>query len=343
MTSTTIAQEDYLQNYIHNNPESLPIDEIEEDLRLLILSREFPTGSGPIDALGIDQQGNIYVVETKLHKNPDKRLVLAQVLDYGASLWHTYSDETEFFHRLEEAVVKTFGASLNSQVQNYYGLDPEGAAAVLKNISQNLRSGKFRFVVLMNHLEDRLKQLITFVNQNSRFDIYGVELDFYAFQDYEIVIPKMYGTEVKKSVGGQKTSAAGRKWDEESFLSEAAEQVSDEVLTGMRELCEFSSSHGKPEFGRGQTPTFNPKFVGVSTLAPYSLRPDGTLILNFKWVGDDGRSGAIMNEFGQGVKSIQGFDLPDDYVKHDVPIPPMVWVPQIKTLIEVIRTTLIRQ
>jgi hypothetical protein len=46
---TSIAQEDYLQAYIKNNPHTIPIDEIREDLRLLVLAREFPTGSGPID------------------------------------------------------------------------------------------------------------------------------------------------------------------------------------------------------------------------------------------------------------------------------------------------------
>ncbi len=45
---TSIAQENYLQEYILDNPKTLPIDDIKEDLRLLILAREFPTGSGPI-------------------------------------------------------------------------------------------------------------------------------------------------------------------------------------------------------------------------------------------------------------------------------------------------------
>ena len=82
-------QEDDLQTYIAQNPDSLPLYEIKEDIRLLILGREFPTNSGPIDAIGIDKDGEIYIVETKLYKNPDKRLVVAQVRDYGASLWRS--------------------------------------------------------------------------------------------------------------------------------------------------------------------------------------------------------------------------------------------------------------
>ena len=60
-------KEGYLQNYIHENPESIPVYEIEEDKKLFVVAREFPTESGPIDALAIDKDGDIYVVETKLY------------------------------------------------------------------------------------------------------------------------------------------------------------------------------------------------------------------------------------------------------------------------------------
>jgi len=61
-------KEDYLQQYIYNNPDAIPVYEIDEDIRLLVLAREFATASGPIDALGVDQYGNIYLIETKLYK-----------------------------------------------------------------------------------------------------------------------------------------------------------------------------------------------------------------------------------------------------------------------------------
>ncbi|MEW6558511.1 MAG: hypothetical protein AB1349_14375 [Elusimicrobiota bacterium] len=91
--------EDYLQKYIYDNPETLPLYEIKENIRILIVAREFNTGSGPIDALGIDKDGEIYIIETKLYKNSDKRLVVAQVLDYGASLWHFYNNYDDFFSK----------------------------------------------------------------------------------------------------------------------------------------------------------------------------------------------------------------------------------------------------
>ncbi len=38
--------------YIHDNPDAIPLYELKEDVRLLISAREFPTESGPIDAVG---------------------------------------------------------------------------------------------------------------------------------------------------------------------------------------------------------------------------------------------------------------------------------------------------
>src|SRR3989338_6877041 len=98
---SSFEREDYLQGYIYENPDSIPLYEIKENIRLLILAREFPTDSGPIDAIGVDRDGEIYLIETKLYKNADKRLVVAQVLDYGASLWRSGLDFNEFVRVLE--------------------------------------------------------------------------------------------------------------------------------------------------------------------------------------------------------------------------------------------------
>ena len=84
---TGVPEEGYLQEYVANNPESLPFEDIRENVRLLIFGREFESGSGQIDVLAADDEGDIYVIETKLYRNADKRRVVAQVLDYGAALW----------------------------------------------------------------------------------------------------------------------------------------------------------------------------------------------------------------------------------------------------------------
>ena len=198
---TSFSTESKLQKYIHENPESIPLYEIKEDIRLLILAREFNTNSGPIDAVGIDRDGDIYLVETKLYKNTDKRKVVAQVLDYGAALWAYYRNPDDFLNELANHITEDLDTTLRQRVQDFFGNTDEEVAHVLETVGQNIVDGNYRFVVLMDTLDDRLKDLVLFINQNSEFTIYAVELEYYKHGEFEIIIPKLFGSEVKKEIG----------------------------------------------------------------------------------------------------------------------------------------------
>jgi hypothetical protein len=225
---SSFALEDNLQQYIYDNPESIPLYDIKEDIRLLILTREFPTASGPIDAIGVDKDGELYLVETKLYKNPDKRTVVAQVLDYGASLWKTYTDFDVFISQLEIQVTKKFNKTLNERVKDFFNLQDEQINQFNENLRDNLDDGNFKFVVLMDQIHGQLKDLIIFINQNSRFNIYGVELEYYKYESFEILIPKLFGAQVKKEVGTKKLSQT-IPTDEEFISAYKNKGLSDKV------------------------------------------------------------------------------------------------------------------
>src|SRR5690606_25361488 len=130
--------EDNLQEYIYNNPESIPLYDIKEDVRLLILAREFSTKSGPIDALGVDKDGEIYLIETKLYKNTDKRTVVAQVLDYGASLWSNYRDFTNFVEQISLHTQRDLNTTLTQRISEFFNISEEEAGALLDNTRKNI-------------------------------------------------------------------------------------------------------------------------------------------------------------------------------------------------------------
>jgi len=196
-------QEDALQKYIYENPGVIPLYDIKDNARPIILAREYSTESGPIDAFAIDTDGDIYLIETKLYKNPDKRRVVAQVLDYGASLWKHDTDWDEFTAKIEQEVRQHFNQGLFERLQDELGLDAAGAQQLWDNVRIKLDDSSYKFVVLMDHLDDRLKDLIGYLNQNSKFDIYAVELEYYKFNDLEIVIPKLFGAGTKKQVSSR--------------------------------------------------------------------------------------------------------------------------------------------
>lgn len=202
---STFGAEANLQAYIYDNPEAIPLYEISEDINLLILAREFPTSSGPIDGLGVDSSGNLYVIETKRHDNPDRRRIIAQALDYGASLWKHSTNFETFLAQLDRHTQRQFSQTVQLKVQDFFGL--EETAEFFESLRINLNTGNIKYVVLMDKLDDRLKDIILYVNQNSQFDIYAVELDYYKHDSFEILIPKLFGAEVKKEVVSSRSGA----------------------------------------------------------------------------------------------------------------------------------------
>jgi len=193
-----LPAEDYLQKFIHKNPDCIPLYEIKEDIQFFIAAREFSTDSGPIDVLGFDKDGDIYLIETKLFKNTDKRYVVSQVLDYGASLYKHYMSFNAFINSLDSHLAKTFGMSFTNKLKEEFSISDIELEILLKNIERNLNEGVFKFIILMDKIHEQLKDLILYLNQNSKFTIIAVELDYYKFDNYEIVSPRLFGIEIKK-------------------------------------------------------------------------------------------------------------------------------------------------
>lgn len=254
-------KEDYLQNYIHENPESIPVYEIQEDKKLFVVAREFSTESGPIDALAIDKDGDIYVVETKLYKNPDKRTVVAQALDYGASLWKHTNDFAEFTNIIDQEIQDKFKMTFQEKVSAFFEIEQEDVQLMLGTMESNLKEGNIKFVILMDSMDERLKDLIIYVNQNSRFDIYAVQLEYYKFQEYEIMIPKIFGVEVKKNI---KNSVNRPRfiWTKEKLLEDVKLTTKNEsVLSVMIDIFNFTNKNAdEVGLGSGKRGSFTFKF-----------------------------------------------------------------------------------
>lgn len=332
---TLIQDESYLQGYIAENPDLLPLDQLKQGLRLLVLVREFPTPSGPIDVLGTDSDANLYLVETKLYKNPDKRLVLAQVLDYGASLWKAYSDPDDFVTRLDLLMLKQAGKGLVQRLNEAYGLDEADAAEFLDNLRVAVASGRFRFVVLMDRVGDRLKDLISYVNANSSFDVLGVALDFYRHEEFDILIPTLHGAERKIQPPG--TGGGRPLWDAESFFTDASARLPAEHLLALRSLHEWAQENAD-EIGYGtgrKTGSFSPKFSVISHRSVFTAGSDGSLTLNFKWLTDPETAKPWRERFGQELIK-EGFPLPLHFEDRFVVLPAPKWVQHLDAFLRVL-------
>lgn len=307
--------EDRLQQYIYTVPESIPLYDIKQDIKLLVAAREFPTSSGPIDAVGIDQDGEIYLIETKLYKNPDKRLVVAQVLDYGASLWNGYRDFDNFRTTLEGLSRKNF-ENFYEKLREFFGLEEDELESLINNMKKNLSSGNYKFVILMDDLYDRLKDLIVFINQNSQFDVYAVELEHYKHQDFELTIPKLFGAQIKKMVGVTRSEGERKQWNESSFFEDAKSKLNEEQYKAVQKLFEFSKdvSSNNIRWGTGsQNGSFGVIFEKIRDRSLYSVFSDGLISLHFRWLNENEKTERYRDEFKDKLSKILGITIPPDY------------------------------
>jgi len=241
-------KETELQKYIENNPEVIPIQDMKKDAKIAIIAREFPVRTGAIDAIGIDQDGDIYIIETKLYKNTDKRYILAQILEYGAFLYKTYENGEQFVNKLNNHVTIRHRIDLQEKIANCFRItENEGSVEnIVEGIKDNFDHSIFKFFVVMDIVPDSLKEVILFVNENSKFDIFPVELEYYEHEGYQILIPRLFGHIFKKDIS--QGTDRGRIWDEKSFFDRVEETVSDaQIKKYIEELYPFTKKYGSQE------------------------------------------------------------------------------------------------
>jgi len=338
---TDFEKEGYLQNYIHQNPESIPVYEIEEDKKLFVVAREFSTESGPIDALAIDKDGDIYVVETKLYKNPDKRTIVAQALDYGASLWR-HSDYNEFISKINNEINKKFSVSLEEKLKEFFDIDDEQVVLALETIGRNLQQGNIKFVILMDAIEDRLKDLRVYISQNSQFDIYAVQMEYYKFEKYEIMIPKLFGVEVKKSI--TQYSGQRKRWDSKLFLEDAKQKLIGKQFEAVEKLVNFFSNNANDinwGTGGGQG-SINPIFnVFNEQRKVVGLTSNGKIGFHFGWAKRDASSKQIeyLNIFKERLNKL-GLKISEEKYDHGIYFEIEKWMTKCDEIIVILKEML---
>jgi len=144
-----LFQENFLQNLIRENPEILPIAEIEPSFSPPIsVGCEVESGSsGPMDNLLLSPQGNLTIVETKLWRNPEaRREVVGQIIDYAkdVSKWtfedldKRVRDYQKQYYQSDEGVIEI--------LKKQEDIDESEIPIIIDNISRNLQKTCVNFV-----------------------------------------------------------------------------------------------------------------------------------------------------------------------------------------------------
>lgn len=330
LAESPIDKEQYLQNYVAENPDSLPLDEIKETIQLMSVGREFSTTGGRIDVLAVDRDGDLYIVETKLYKNPDKRLVVAQALDYGASLWRTYADPREFTRALDSQ----FGFA--SKVKSWFKLEDEEASLLIEAMEGNLHAGTIKYVILMNRLDDRLRDLILYLNQHSNFTIYAVEMQFYRHEGLEIVIPHLFGAEAGKVPKATGATTKRGSWNPESLFENARQHLTSHEMLAFQTLYDFSTSHAQVGWGQGKEyGSISAVFPGLGAEPLYWLFSSGSLTLLFqRWGGTESEQ-KTRDRLRADLEAVGLGPFPNDYAARRIGVPVAEWGPKVNELVRI--------
>jgi hypothetical protein len=196
------AAERALQEALKRNPEVIPAGDLELD-EVIVVGRETPLLVGAIDLLLLDAQGRIILVETKLSTNPElRRQVIAQLLDYAASLWKTAPTLKEF-----ESLVMRYWRSAaceDERVKSAKSLH-EGVEAVFAEsigeiwdyeafeaaLEDNLKNGQYVLLVVATGLMDgALKDLLQYANICLNLPLFGVEITMFKMEGRELIVPR---------------------------------------------------------------------------------------------------------------------------------------------------------
>jgi len=188
-----------------------------------------------------------------------------------------------------EPLCGNFKMPVNEKLKEYFGFEDGEVETFWNNVRANLNDGSFKFVVLMDKLHKRLKDLIVFLNQNSQFDIYAVELEYYKHDQFEIMIPKLFGAEVKKDIAVSSGGASSRKtWTLEDFWEDAKNRLSIEELECIKKIYKFAEETADDiTLGTGSSSgSFNPKYDDISNRSFYTVFSDGRVAINVGYLND---------------------------------------------------------
>jgi hypothetical protein len=154
LTENGRKESEHLEKWIKTKPDILGND-------ILIIGEQVYTKSGPLDFLGIDNNGNLVIVELKREKLA--RLVLAQAIDYASDL------STWDIEKLSEVCIAYTGNNLEDQLSAHF--DDIKIDEITINQSQRLLLVGFA-------IEEPLSRMIEWLSTNFDMAINAIILNY---------------------------------------------------------------------------------------------------------------------------------------------------------------------
>ncbi len=252
-----LPNEAALQQLVRENPEVLPLDDpSQETLPFLTVGRESALSNGYVDVIGIDPEGLITIIESKLDRNPEvKRTVIGQVLGYAAYLWGMS------YEQFENAVVRKYfdsdqchskdlrSVSLDDAMQAFVREQSSGEGwseeTFRSKVEANLQSGRFRLMIVVDKVNDEMRRTVEFLNQctGPNFDILCAELRYFESGSTHLIVPALIGRPLASKP--RPTSTSTQQWSPETFFPVLAKNGGLHAERIARKLLEWATENSE--------------------------------------------------------------------------------------------------
>lgn len=193
-----LFSENRLQKLLYENPQILPIDEIESGFAPLIsIGREISTSVGSIDNLYISPNGYLTLVEGKLWRNPEaKREVVGQILDYAKELttW-TFSQLNERVKKSNE-LYQDKAKGIIELINEFDLIEEIDKQIIIDNIERNLKRGRILLLIVGDGIRESIEDMVDYLQNFAQlqFTLGLVEIQIFKNPNNEgdlIVIPNL--------------------------------------------------------------------------------------------------------------------------------------------------------
>lgn len=229
LKSKSFDKEKLLQNALKENPSLLSLEEHVDDLEIVTIGREVSVSSGSADLLYLDNRGTLNLVEVKLDSNREvRRSVVGQILEYASRIINWNYEELEDTFRSYDTESSDLFAYLTEE---FDGMDMKESE--FRDLVENqLQDGKIRLILAVNNMVKPLKDIVTFLNNYTTFEIYALQIDQYEEEGMKVYVPRLFGY---KSESTGRTSSR-KNWDESSFLDHAESSLGEEEFEKVKYL-----------------------------------------------------------------------------------------------------------
>ena len=248
------------------------------------VGREVSVASGSVDLLYLDNKGTLNLVEVKLDSNREvRRNVVGQILEYASQMINWDYDEIE---ERALAYASQLDSNLFSYLESQVGeLDMERGEFEDRVVNQ-LQDGEIRLIVAVNNMVDTLRNIITFLNNYTTFEIYALQIDQYKAEEWNVYVPRLFGYKSKSHNGPSRGN-----WDEPSFFEEAENSLEADEFALLQSLFNLVDPSNKEEndgieadeisWGTGvRRGSFNPIFHSIGGKSLFSAYSDGEINVN---------------------------------------------------------------